>query len=603
MRIALIVLLVIVLSSVAAHSIEIRGDWVQIQVGDVAVFTNDDDDKAIQFARKINLLKRTLRAFAMVEPGWERPLRLYVFKDLESYGPYTVSSKKAAGFTAAGESSVSIAMLGMYGVNRKGRANYAAPAELMAHEYVHAFLAEYAPRIPLWLNEGLAEFFRTYRVDDDHVYIGAPIEYYQLLLKQQGQYMTTARLITRTGEDEEYHGGMNTGLFYAQSWANTHYLMTQKERRQGLNSFLRDIHDGVPELTAFSRDLEERFARQGGQLRNYVTQHKVPTFKLKRKDNPDDQTVTRTKLDRATTLVRLGELMVGMGAAKAPDAQAHFEACLQEEPHNIDAQIGLARLAFHRGDTESVREYLNPVLVSDPANLRAKGMLGYAMIRQHDELLGDDAWAPGAELPEDVQQARKYLRAAMVAEVPEPGWFFAYAVSFGGAEDPAPGVEALEAVIAAAPWYAGSFDLLVRLHCSAGQLERARDVFDRELRGRELPTERYETEMLLVSAEVERSEQLFQSGAADEAAVLLITALTPTDFGVVREFIRRQLTRIQIDLVYQRYVEVLEFEHAGDYARALEDLDVLMPELDGSALTELAQELREHLVAVGKAGA
>ncbi|RKZ15833.1 hypothetical protein DRQ53_07925, partial [bacterium] len=78
MRIALIVLLVIVLSSVAAHSIEIRGDWVQIQVGDVAVFTNDDDDKAIQFARKINLLKRTLRAFAMVEPGWERPLRLYV---------------------------------------------------------------------------------------------------------------------------------------------------------------------------------------------------------------------------------------------------------------------------------------------------------------------------------------------------------------------------------------------------------------------------------------------------------------------------------------------------------------------------------------------
>lgn len=594
----LAVLAAVFLGAAAVHpagALEIEGDWTRIQVGGIEVFADGNEGLAVDLARKITLLERTLGSFAMVEPGWSRPLRLYLFEDSERFAPYNLRGREAAGYTGSTDFAVMIALTGQVPV-RRGAPNYNVPGEVLSHEYVHAFLAERAPRTPLWLNEGLAEFFRTYRFDDDRVYAGEGIAYHIWLLEKQGQYLPRARLVTRGTEDSDYHGGMITGLFYAQSWANTHWLMLEKDRRHGLLQFLRDLHDGMPELYALEQDLDAHFARQGGQLRNYITQHDLPRLTLRRKDQTAELEISEERLDRTTALIRLGELLLGGPEGTTQlSAREHFQAALELDRASVEARLGLAQAELRAADYPRARAQLEAVLDADPGHLRARAMMGVTLIRESREHAEERARDPGAPVAPELLSARSFLEPVIEAGFPYPNAYYAYAVSWLGEEDPTPGIEALQQAIDAAPWYDGGFDLLVHLYCSSGRLAEAREVFDRELRRRQLPTERYETEMTLVSAEIQRSQQLFEGGRQDEAADLLINALTPTDFVLVRDFILRQLTAIEVDIEYQRYVQVLELEHAGAHAQALRELDALIPELTHAGLVGRAPGLRAAL--------
>ena len=403
------------------------GDWKQLEVDGIQVFTDASEGRATKIARQIGALRRSLNVVAMVETEWGRQIRLFVFKNHESLAPYAPKyqgkPRLVAGYTTQNDEAVLMAVQAHYRrpPNATGYDGWLTPFEVISHEYVHAFLAERAPQTPLWLNEGLAEFFSTYRLDDGMVYIGEPAYRHVRFLDEQKRGLSLARILMLKQDDPEYNEGRRTGFVYAQSWATTHYMMTDKQRRGALKQFMHDVHDGMPEMAAVNRNLLEHLPSQGPQLREYATQDHLPYFKLKAPDEDELDEVVKIDVDEATLFLRFGELVTGLGPDSYPFAQEHFRACLLRDPERTEARIGLARLAIYRSDFDAAITELETALVKTPDHPGANGMLGYTLIKKHQESTGAEAWNPENTRSETVLRARSLLERGRKGDRPNRG--------------------------------------------------------------------------------------------------------------------------------------------------------------------------------------
>ncbi len=121
-------------------------------------------------------------------------------------------------------------------------------AEDLRHEVVHGYLHAVVPSIPLWIDEGLAEYYEVPRSDD-----GLNTPHVQLLMEQMngGWRPNLARLETLATAAEMQQ------LDYAESWAWAHFLLkTTPSRKDTLRFFLQDLRrDGA--TSPLSRRLKE----------------------------------------------------------------------------------------------------------------------------------------------------------------------------------------------------------------------------------------------------------------------------------------------------------------------------------------------------------
>src|SRR5215475_6695097 len=93
------------------------------------------------------------------------------------------------------------------------------------HEYTHLLLRHNDLFWPLWLTEGMADVYSTFETAGGHnVRIGKPPEHYVNLLGKQ-PLMPLHDLVAVTHSSPEYNERERQGMFYAESWLLTHYLM------------------------------------------------------------------------------------------------------------------------------------------------------------------------------------------------------------------------------------------------------------------------------------------------------------------------------------------------------------------------------------------
>jgi hypothetical protein len=98
------------------------------------------------------------------------------------------------------------------------------PLNAAFHEYVHLYVRDNIPQAPLWVNEGLAEFYSTFEMAGGEAVVGAPISSYIYLLRNS-PLLPISSLLTVNQASAHYHDRDKRGVFYAESWALVHYLM------------------------------------------------------------------------------------------------------------------------------------------------------------------------------------------------------------------------------------------------------------------------------------------------------------------------------------------------------------------------------------------
>jgi uncharacterized protein DUF1570 len=242
------------------------------------------------------------------------------------------------GYAAAGRDVNYIAMLsaGEFG------------DRVIFHEYAHMILSNAVARMPLWLNEGLAEFYSTFALMNDghRAQIGRPIPEHLRLLNGSLR-VPLGDLLKVDHNSPLYNEGNHASDFYAESWALTHMLLNgQPSRVNELTEYLRRVSAGTTEMQAWNEVLGTQ--RTDTDLRLYLRRPTMNTVVIDFAEKITAAPVTETTLSAADTAGFLASLQVrNLG----PDAAAKvLDSALKQDQTSAAANVAMARIDLARHD-------------------------------------------------------------------------------------------------------------------------------------------------------------------------------------------------------------------------------------------------------------
>src|SRR6202050_4594392 len=172
------------------------------------------------------------------------------------------------------------------------------PYAVVYHEYTHLLLSR-AEWMPLWLNEGLAEFYQNTDIREKEVALGQPSPE-NLLLLRQNRLLPLATLFTIDHTSPYYHEENKGSIFYAESWALTYYLelKNSREKTNQLTDYAQLLSQHVDAVTAAARSFGDLKQLQSA-LDGYVRQGSFQYFRIPGATDVDDSAFQSHVLDKA----------------------------------------------------------------------------------------------------------------------------------------------------------------------------------------------------------------------------------------------------------------------------------------------------------------
>lgn len=281
-----------------------RQEWIRVETPHFSIFSS----AGARITRTIALDLERLTALLIERSPYfrvsQKRTRVFLFGDARDARPYFDIARgariDAAGLTVRSPSGSTI----LIDCSMRGR-NIVTPR----HELVHDLLGNNARPLPLWIEEGLAEYYSNR---------GRPI--YEHFSRLRGKpRIPIAELFSIR------HNSLRSASwdFYAQSWGAVSVLMRRDP--VAFEHFLRDVDGGKSSEAALAdrfgmttKELENVIRRKVGTPASAILSEKV-TFDL-----------AIEPLGRAALLSELGELLARLPHG-GPDAQRHHVAALEAD--------------------------------------------------------------------------------------------------------------------------------------------------------------------------------------------------------------------------------------------------------------------------------
>jgi tetratricopeptide (TPR) repeat protein len=230
------------------------------------------------------------------------------------------------------------------------------PYAVIYHEYTHFILSRDAEWLPLWLNEGLAEFYENTDIRDKDVALGQPSPG-NIQWLRENRLLPLATLFTVDTSSPYYHEENKGSIFYAESWALTHYLQVKdfQEKTQHLTDYATLLAKKVDPVTAATRAFGD-LPKLQSNLEQYIRSGDCNKyFKMAVATGVDDSMFKVRALSQTQTdAVRADFLAYNDRVA---DARPLLDQVLHEDPQNVSAHETMGFLAFHSGHLEEARKW------------------------------------------------------------------------------------------------------------------------------------------------------------------------------------------------------------------------------------------------------
>ncbi len=154
------------------------------------------------------------------------------------------------------------------------------------HEYFHYLTRRSLGRLPPWLNEGLADYWATLDIGDEQILVGRPDYDYLRLVKRRAP-MPLETLFAAGNDSPHYRRAEKMELFYAQSWALTHFFQSDEARRRKLAAYVSLLGSGGNPLGA-AREAFGDLTKLAGDLQSYVRSRRFHGARLATPPLPDE---------------------------------------------------------------------------------------------------------------------------------------------------------------------------------------------------------------------------------------------------------------------------------------------------------------------------
>ena len=263
------------------------------------------------------------------------------------------------------------------------------PYATVYHEYTHLITSRSGEWLPLWLNEGWAEFYQTTEIRDKEALLGQPSRENLMLLRQSSLLPLTV-LLTVDHNSPYYHEENKGSIFYAESWVLTHFLTIQDvtQHKHLLDDYIVAVSKGKDSVTAATQawgDLE----KMDQTLQNYVHQNAFSYFKLPATTQVDDSSfkvdpVPAPKADA----IRADFLAYDR---REDDSRALLEKVLREDPDNAHARETMGFLEFQHGHRDEALKWYGQAVKLNSQSFLAHYYYGVIAMRQPSLSAADEA--------------------------------------------------------------------------------------------------------------------------------------------------------------------------------------------------------------------
>lgn len=525
----------------SAKGIELPKDdevWLELRIEGFQIYSNASVRETVDVARNLESMRRAVTHATNMNVRTPLTTKIYVFRDGATFTPF-----RDAMFEHREQ------MTGAFIAHVDG--NYIAinterdSDGIVFHELMHYFNNNTNPNLPLWLDEGLAEVYSTLRLNGEFVTVGRPRRNHVRILRTR-MNIRLKDLFAVDRRSSSYREGKGQNLFYAQSWALTHYLLFGHiDRKAHTPRFMELLAQGRDPALAVKEAYGVSLDHLEAELRAYVRGSRFLTESYRISDLRPREVGMPVEMSRAGTLYHLGDLLAHTAVRNHRDAERFLFAALEADPRHSGANATLGYLralhgrkaeadAFYRTALENAGDHFLPYL------------------RAAENIMRSMAETPPAERPAAARRARELFLQSIERNPEIPRSHGGLGATYLSDGDPLDGIPSLEKSFAMAPSRTSFGYNLALLYARSGDFARARNLVAK-LRERGTGEEYLLTaDEALLNQGLERINDLLRRGSAEEARALASRLLVESGDGVFRSRLEQQLSAIDLSLEYKR---------------------------------------------------
>ena len=219
------------------------------------------------------------------------------------------------------------------------------------HEYVHSILHMNTRWLPMWMDEGFADFFGSTHFQGDEVVLGFPTTRMRTL---KSNPLIPIDVMMRMPKGAK---NVNMFMFYAQAWGMIHYMEFGKNMEGGrkLDEFYGLLDQGMDQEKAFTEIFGDLKKFYDG-LNQYLQSPTLSSAVLKDLPRVDEKQFTVRTLPAAEGEAEVAGYHVWMHNLK--DARPIAEQAVKDDPKLALAQENMGFVDFGDGkDADATKEF------------------------------------------------------------------------------------------------------------------------------------------------------------------------------------------------------------------------------------------------------
>jgi len=347
-------------ATITALASEPNDHWLEVQSPHFVVLTDSNEKQARRIAAQFEQMRSVFQRLFPSASEAGPPIIVLALKDKKGF-----QALEPAAYLAKGQ----LDLAGLF--IRTPDKNYILlrldaggehPFATVYHEYTH-YLLRKATWLPLWLNEGFAEFYQNTDIRDKEVLLGQASQD-NILYLQQNRLLPLTTLLKVDYTSPYYHDEQKGSVFYAESWALTHYLeVTDREKNTNrIRDYAQLLVKGEDSVTAAQHAFGDLNQLQSS-LEDYIRRGSFMMFKMNSSVTVDAASFQARPVSGTEADAVRADVLVNTQRTK--EAQALLETSLRDDPNNALAHETMGFLKFREGDIPAAQKWYSEAVQLD----------------------------------------------------------------------------------------------------------------------------------------------------------------------------------------------------------------------------------------------
>ena len=350
------------------------------------------------------------RAFPGLRTDAPAPPTVLIFKDSINFEPFKpvrengLSDTSVSGFFQSSDEGNFIAFPISGDVEKNSGTIF--------HEYLHFIIKNnfQTTNLPAWLNEGLAEYYQTFRMKNDRKAVFGEKQKAHLELLRRYKMIPLKTLAAVDYPSLSQMTLEEKRLFYAQSWAIVHYLIQENDGllNTPIKKYLALNAGSKSTETAFEEAFNKKYFEIESDLEAYVSKKSPEGNEVIFSEKIDFETRLESQfVSEAVWLRYLGDLLFQSSRYDAAAGILRRSLALDEK--SAAANLSLGKILMRQGKNAEAAVFFEKAVASDAENYAANYYLADVLFRGNISAEGYVNKFP----PEQAKKMRLLLKNAV----------------------------------------------------------------------------------------------------------------------------------------------------------------------------------------------